>query len=101
MGRELINHLGPLKMPLLRQTLTQHGAVFGGRFFPSLVLESAYVGIATASTAPQEHDVQELPQPHCFPHKQWSSLADCSAAEADQQPPNPSHHLRWLPLGGG
>lgn len=101
MGRELINHLGPLKMHLLRHRLSLSMEQLRGRFFPSRVLESAYVGIATASTAPQEHDVQELPQPHCFPHKQSSLLADCSTAGADQQPRNPSHHLRWLPVGGG
>lgn len=101
MGLELINHLGPLKMPLLGHRLSLSVEQLRELSFPSPVSESAYVRVATACTALQEHDVQELPQPHCFPHKRSSSPADCSAAAADQQPPNPSHQLRWWPPDGG
>lgn len=99
MGLELINHSGPLKMSLRTQTLSVEQ--LRELLFPCPVLESAYVGISTAPTALQEHDVQEIPQPHCFPHKRLSSLPDCSTAEADQQSPNTSHQLRWWLPGGG
>jgi len=64
-GLELINHLGPLKMLLSGHRLSLSTEQLRELFFPSPVLKSASVGIATASTAPQEHNVQELPPGHC------------------------------------
>lgn len=94
MGLELINHLGRLKMLLLGHRLSLGMEQLRDLLFPSPVSESVHVRRHAASTAPQEHHVPSLPQPHCFPHKQLSLLAD-------QQPPNPSCQWSWCPPGGG
>lgn len=57
--------LGPFKIaPLRTQTLTLCGAAKRAVF----LLSRFRFGIASVFTAPQEHDVQQFPQPWCFPH---------------------------------